>query len=236
MIRSRPRPISSARAAESSADWIIASRVTQRMSRGLSGGGVLVHQVGQQGLVERAPIGADADRLAVPDRHLDDGAELPVLLLLEADIARVDAVFVEGLGAGRMIGQQLVADIMEIADQRHGDAEPVQTVADARDGGRGLVAVDGDADDFGTGARERRDLSHRRVHIGRVRVGHRLDHDGSAAADHHRPDAHADAPVPRGWTRRGFGGCFLRDRLWGHQRRDKLHTSSPVRQQGAAVD
>ena len=97
----------------------------------LSGGGVFVHQVGQQGLVERAPIGADADRLAVPDRHLDDGAELPVFLLLETDIAGVDAVFVESLGAGRMIGQQLVADIMKIADQRHRDAEPVQTVANA---------------------------------------------------------------------------------------------------------
>ena len=52
-------------------------------------------------------------------RRLDDGAELPVLLVLEADIAGIDAVFVERLGASGMIGQELVADIMEIADQRH---------------------------------------------------------------------------------------------------------------------
>ena len=50
--------------------------------------GVLVHQVGQQFLIERAPVGADAHRLVVLDRHLDDGGELPVLLVLEADIAR----------------------------------------------------------------------------------------------------------------------------------------------------
>ena len=53
-------------------------------------------------------------------RHLDDGGELRVLLVLEADIAGIDAVFVERLGAGRMVGQQLVADVVEVADQRHG--------------------------------------------------------------------------------------------------------------------
>ena len=72
--------------------------------------------MGQQLLVERAPIGADAHRLAVLQRHFDDGAELAVLLLLEADIARIDPVLVERLGAGRMLGEQLVADIVEIAD------------------------------------------------------------------------------------------------------------------------
>ena len=81
--------------------------------------GVLVHQRGQQLLVERAPVGADAHRLAVADRDLDDRAELQVALVLEADIAGIDAVFVERLGAGRMIGEQLVADIVEVADQRH---------------------------------------------------------------------------------------------------------------------
>ena len=59
-------------------------------------------------------------RTALPcaDRDLDDVGELRVALVLEADIAGIDAVFVERLGAGGMIGQQLVADIMEIADQR----------------------------------------------------------------------------------------------------------------------
>jgi hypothetical protein len=78
--------------------------------------GILVHQPGQELLVERAPIGADAHRLIVFERHLDDGGELLILLVLEADIAGIDAVLVERLGAGRVIGQQLVADVMEVAN------------------------------------------------------------------------------------------------------------------------
>ena len=53
---------------------------------------------------------------------LDDLRELRIALVLEADIAGIDAVFVERLGAGGMIGEQLVADVMEVADHRHGDA------------------------------------------------------------------------------------------------------------------
>src|SRR5713226_7211600 len=98
--------------------------------------------MGEQLLVERAPIGADAHRLAVTDRGLDDGAELPVLLLLEADIAGIDAIFVERLGAGRMIGKKPVADIMKVADDRDGNADLKESLLDMRDGSRRLVPVD----------------------------------------------------------------------------------------------
>src|SRR5262249_24367700 len=47
---------------------------------------VLVHQMGEELLVERAPVGAVAHRLAVLDRGLNDRAELTILLFLEADI------------------------------------------------------------------------------------------------------------------------------------------------------
>jgi hypothetical protein len=53
----------------------------------------------QERLVERAPVHPDPDRLAVADRHLDNRAELPVLLLAEADIAGIDAVLCQRLGA-----------------------------------------------------------------------------------------------------------------------------------------
>ena len=121
-MRSRASPISSARSAESSADCTIASRVTARASMRSGRTRILVHQMRQQFLVERAPVGADAHRLAVLDRGLDDGAELAILFLLEADIAGIDAVLVERLGAGRMVGQELVADIVEVADDGHADA------------------------------------------------------------------------------------------------------------------
>ena len=117
--------------------------------------------MGQQFLVERAPVRADAHGLAVPDRPLDDGAELAVLLLLEADVAGVDAVFVERFGAGRMVGEQLVADVMEVADERHAHAHLSQLVPDVRHGRRRLVAIDRDAHDLGAGAGQRRDLARR---------------------------------------------------------------------------
>ena len=174
-----------------------------RLARHLVGGQrravslVLVHQRGQQFLVERTPVDADPDRLVVADRHLDDCPELPVLLFLEADIARIDAVFRQRLGAGRMVGEQLVADIVEVADQRHVDAEPVQPLANAGHGGRALVAVDGDADDLRAGLGQRGDLRDRAVDIGGVGVGHRLDDDRRAAADHHAADIHADGTPAR---------------------------------------
>src|SRR5439155_18151790 len=115
------------------------------------GRGVLVHQLVQQLLVERAPIGADAYRLVVLVGDLDDVGELGVALVLEADIAGIDAIFGERLGTGRIGRQQLVADIVEVADQGRGDAALEQAVADVRNGGSGLLAVHGDADHFGAG-------------------------------------------------------------------------------------
>ena len=58
-----------------------------------------------------------------------------------------------------MVGQQLVAVVVEVADQRHVDAHRGEPLADVRHGGGGLVAVDGDAHELGAGARQRRDLA-----------------------------------------------------------------------------
>ncbi len=177
MILSRGSPISSARAAEQQ------RRLHHRLARHLARLlrivrlGVLVHQVRQQFLIERAPVGADAHRLVVLDRHLDDGGELAVLLVLEADVAGIDAVLVERLGAARMVGEQLVADVVEVADDRHVAADLEQPLLDLRHGGGGLVAVDGDADDLGAGGGQRRHLADGSVDVGGVGVGHRLHHD-----------------------------------------------------------
>ena len=111
---------------------------------GLRARRVLVHERGQQILIERTPVGADAHRLAVADRDLDDLAELQVALVLEPDIAGIDAIFVERFGAGRMIGEELVPDIVEVADQRRVDPSRAQAVADMGHGSGGLVAIDRD--------------------------------------------------------------------------------------------
>ncbi len=110
-----------------------------------------------------------------------------------------------------MVGEQLVADIVEVADQRHVDARPVEPLADVRHGRRGLVAVDGDAHDLRAGAGQRRDLRDRRVDIGRVGVGHRLDDDRRAAADDDAADPHGDA-------RAGAGAGARRLRQAGQRR------------------
>ena len=152
----------------------------------------------QQLLVERAPVGADTHRLVVADRGLDDGGELPVLLLLEADIPGIDAVLVERFGAGRVIGKELVADIVEIADDRHVDVHAQQPLLDVRHRGRRLVAVDGHAHHFRAGARQRRDLLRRRLHVGGVGIGHRLHDDRCAAADGDLAHVDGDGLMPFG--------------------------------------
>ena len=55
---------------------------------------VRLHQVGEQLLVERAPVDADADRLPVVDRDPDDRLEV-LVVALGADVARVDPVLGE---------------------------------------------------------------------------------------------------------------------------------------------
>ena len=198
MIWLRGRPISSARSADSSADCTIASRVTARASFGSLRLGVLVHQVRQQFLIERAPVGADAHRLVVLDRHLDDGGELPVLLVLEADIAGIDAVLVERLGAGRMIGQQLVADVVEVADERH-VARPscssrslmCGTAAAASSRSTVMRTI---SEPARASAATWRDGA---VDVGGVGVGHRLHDDRRAAADRHIADLNRHRPAPR---------------------------------------
>ena len=57
------------------------------------GAGVLIHQSGQHGLVQTAPVHAYAHRLIVAAGHLDHARELRVALLAAAYIAGVDAVF-----------------------------------------------------------------------------------------------------------------------------------------------
>ena len=158
---------------------------------------VLVHQPGEQVLIEASPIHADAHRPVVFERDLDDLGELPVALVLEADIAGIDAVFGERRGASRMLFQQRMAVIVEIADQRRVHAEDIEPLADVRHGGRGLGTVDGDAHQLGARPRERSDLSGRRLDIGRVGIGHRLDDDRGIAAQRDIADPDRDGVPAR---------------------------------------
>jgi hypothetical protein len=146
---------------------------------------VLVHQLCQKLLIERAPVDADPHRFVVLLRDIDDLGKLRVALGLEADIARVDPVFVERCGAVWIVGEELVADIVKVAHQRHVHANPVQPFLDMRDLGGCFCTIDSDPNDFRACPCERRHLRDRRIRVCGIRVGHGLNHDRRAAADHH---------------------------------------------------
>ncbi len=179
---------------------------------------VLVHQLGRQRLVQRAPVGADAHGLVVLDRELDQLRELGVLLLAEADIARVDAVLGQRLGTGRLTTEQLVTVVVEVADQRHVDAHHAQLFNDARNGGGGFRVVDGQPHHLRAGAPELGHLLDAGSHVGGIGVGHRLHHHGAAPTHLHAADIDSlgDAAGPRGsvggrsWSGHGVmhGGYF----------------------------
>ena len=189
MIRSCARPVSSASRAERSADSIIASIITSRLSGGSGEARVGVHHLGQQLLVERAPVHADADRLVVRDRDLDDLREL-LVAALGADVAGIDAVLGQRRRRLGVLRQQQVAVVVEVADERHVDPEPVELGADDRDRLGGLVVVDGDAHQLRSGVGELRDLDGGGVGIGGVGVRHRLDDDRVRRSDRDVADQH----------------------------------------------
>ena len=191
MIRSWPRPVRSASSADRMADSIIASIITSRASRGCGAPRVGVHELGQELLVERAPVDADADRLVVVDRHLDDRREV-LVMALRADVARVDPVLRERPSHLRVLDQELVAVVMEVADDRDVDAEVADLADHLRDGCRGGVGVDRDPDELRSGVGELSHLDGRRVGIRGVGVGHRLDDDRMGRTDEHPADVDAD--------------------------------------------
>ena len=128
--------------------------------------------------------------LPLLDGDPHDGREVVVVVAARPDVAGVDAVLGQGARRLRVVGQQLVAVVVEVADDRDGGAEAADLAHDLRDRrGRGLV-VDRDPDQLRAGMGQPRDLERRGVGVGRVRVRHRLDDDRMAAADHHALDIH----------------------------------------------
>ena len=110
-----------------------------------------------------------------------------------------------------MIGEQLVADVVEVADQRHVDAALVEAFADVRHGRRGFVAVDRDAHELGAGAGKRCHLRDRALHVGGIGIGHRLHDDRRTAADLHAADDHRHADAARARAGNIHVGGDIRD-------------------------
>jgi hypothetical protein len=115
-----------------------------------------------------------------------------------------------------------VADIVEVADDRRVHAHLEQALLDVRNRGRRLVAIDGNAHDLGTRARQRRHLPDCSLDIGGIGIGHGLHDDGGAAADQHPADI--DGHRPSSFLRPGFG------HLWAPLRSSALRSIGSDRQ------
>ena len=113
--------------------------------------GVLLHFKHDQLLIERAAIHPDADWLAVVARDFADGGELFIAALACANVAGVDTIFIERLGAVGIFCEQDVAVVMEIADDWYGAACGQETILNFGNGGCGFRNIDGPANDFRAG-------------------------------------------------------------------------------------
>ena len=155
---------------------------------------VFVHQAGQQLLVQAAPVDADAHGLVPAHGGFDHQAKLGVALIALADIAGVDTVLGQGLRAVRVIGQQAVAVVMKVADQRHVNAHAVELFAHIRHSGSGFRRIDRDANHFRARNGQFLDLNGGAQGIDRIGVGHGLnayrrittDGDNARTPDHLR--------------------------------------------------
>ena len=112
--------------------------------------------------------------------------------------------------------QQLVAVVMEVADERHVDAHAIELLADRRHLARRFRRIDRDPHQFRTGLRQFLDLDGRADRVGGIGVGHRLHDDGRVAADPHHATAVADQHragrmAGRGAVRRDAGGRSIEE-------------------------
>src|SRR5262249_54246884 len=111
--------------------------------------GVLLHFGHDELLIKRAAIDADADWFAVVHRDFADGRKLFVTALARADVAGIDAVFVERFGTVWIFGEENVAVVMEVADDGDVAARVEKALFDFGNGGSGFWDVYGPANDFG---------------------------------------------------------------------------------------
>jgi hypothetical protein len=146
-------------------------------------------------MIQRAAIDADAYRLVVIDRDLANGRELFVAPLAGADIARVNPVFIQRVGAFRVARQQQVAIVMKVADQRCRATGVEHATLDLGNCRRGFGQIHGDAHHLRARLPQLDALLRRGCRIRRVRHRHRLDDDRRAATNGDVADLHADGAM-----------------------------------------
>ena len=109
------------------------------------------------------------------------------------DIARIDTVFRERLGTGRMLTQKLVSNVMEVSHQRHVNIHLIELISDMRDSDGRLGTVHGDAHEFRTRTCQFRRLRHRGFDISGIGIGHGLYDDGRTTTEDYMTNLHRNA-------------------------------------------
>ena len=143
---------------------------------------VRVHHAGEQALIERTPVDADADGLLIFDGALDHGAEVVVVFAADGHVAGIDTVLGECAGGGRVFLEQEMAVVVEVADDGDAEAALFEAFDDVRNGGGGILIIDCDAHQLRAGESKGSDLGDGGFHVGRVGVGHGLNDDGNFPA------------------------------------------------------
>ena len=156
-------------------------------------------------LIKRSAVDAYAHRLAVVAGNAADRGELFVTALAGANVAGIDAIFIESSGAVGIFGQQNMAVIVKIADERRFAAGVEHALLDFGNSGSGFGDVYRDAHHFRTGGGKLEALLHGGSDIGGVGIGHRLDDDRSASTDGHAADFDSMSLVSMGHERSAPG-------------------------------
>ncbi len=122
------------------------------------------------------------------DCNLDHGAEVVIILAADGHVAGVDAVLRKGLGAIRILGQQQMSVVVEVADDGRVPALLRDALDDVRQRLCRFIVVHSDAHHLRAGARKCRDLLNGAFDVCGVGVRHRLNDDRRIGADADAPD------------------------------------------------
>ena len=115
--------------------------------------------------------------------NLNHARELFVAFFTFANIPRVNTILRQHGCTIRVVCQQFVSVEMKVTDQGNITVGFIKGFPNMRHCCRRLGRVDGDADQFGAGSGQLKDLLGSRGHICGIGVGHGLHHDGSMTTD-----------------------------------------------------
>ena len=153
--------------------------------------GVFLHPRHDKFLIQGPAVDADADRFLVVHRHLADGRKLFIPPSSRADVAGIDAVFVERCGGVWVTREELVAVVVEVADERRVTSAIEHALFDLGHGRSRFRCVDGDTHHLRSGLRQFHTLLGRGRRIRRVGHRHALNDNRGAAPDLYIAHPHA---------------------------------------------